>query len=129
MLTAQISAPQLGSVIDDIGTISQQVQPYLDVIKMVIADPALPTVVGQIRTIAALPSAPSGPTMPGQPAVKPPGIGLSSVVGPINGYIWARQHKAAAFAMGALAVLAPIAAGVMIGRVSKRCKTGGAASK
>jgi hypothetical protein len=102
MLTAQISAPQLGSVIDDIGTISKQVQPYLDVIKLVLADPALPTVVGQIRTISNLPSAPLGPTIPGQPVVKPPGIGLSAVVGPIDAFIWgeAASRRGVAYRSG-----------------------------
>jgi hypothetical protein len=122
MLTAQISAPQLGSVIDDIGTISKQVQPYLDVIKLVLADPALPTVVGQIRTISNLPSAPLGPTIPGQPVVKPPGIGLSAVVGPIDAFIWGKRHPVAVWLIGAAAVALPIGMGVVIGRVSKRCR-------
>lgn len=128
MLTAQLAGPQFGNALDDIGSIAKQVQPYLDIVQKVLADPALPTVANQIRTISNLPSGPSTPPKPGQPVPpKAPGIGLQAVVAPIDAYIWARTHKGATLALGIAAVLAPIAAGVLIGRATKRCRAAGAA--
>lgn len=123
MLTAQLSGAPLGNILDDVTMVLQQGQQYIDVIKLVLEDPALPRVAQQVRILASLPSGPSAPTKPGQaPAPKKKGVGLQVAVAPIDAYIWSRQHKGATIAMGIAALLAPIGAGVLIGRLTKRCK-------
>ena len=118
MLTVTPST-ELGFTLDQLQTILAKADKYVDIVTDAMKDPALDPFVQRIRTLRD--SQPKMATKPGVAPAKPPGIGLSKFIAPLDAFIWYQKNKwvVPVGIAGTVVLLGGIFA---VGRVSKRCR-------
>lgn len=125
--------PQIKSIVIKAGAKLPQINDivikgigYLPTIQAIVEDPALPTLVNRVQKLRSLEqqarteAASAGKPQPGPKG--PVGVGLHRFVGPLDKYIWTREHPTATkliVAGGAVALLGGV---FMLGRWSKRSR-------
>lgn len=95
------------AVIGSLAKVVRTVGPALGTVRLVVEDPAFPTVLARIRTLheieASKPSSPSTPSSPATPGV---GVGLSKAVPLLDAVIYARRNPWAPWAaLGAVLLI------------------------
>ncbi len=125
--------PQIRSIVVKAGAKLPQVNDivvkgigYLPTIQAIVEDPSLPTLVNRVQKLRALEqkarteAASTGKPQPGP--VGPVGVGLHRFVGPLDKYIWTREHPTATKLMLAGGAVALLGGVFMLGRWSKRSR-------
>lgn len=125
--------PQIKSIVVKAGAKLPQINDivikgiaYLPTIQAIVEDPSLPVLINRVQQLRALEqksrteAASKGKPQPGPAG--PVGIGLHRFVGPLDKYIWTREHPTATKLLLAGGVVALIGGSVMVGRWTKRCR-------
>lgn len=104
--------------------------PHLDTILAVVQDPALPQVIGRVKTLRSLAAAKAVPAAPGAAPTAPSAdTGIKKLLPAFDAAIFLDKHPAAQFVLkhpvlvGAGAFLVLTGIGFGIGRLTKRCRT------
>ena len=123
--------PQIKSIVVKAGTKLPQINDivikgigYLPTIQAIVEDPSLPVLVNRVQKLRSLEqkarteAASTGKPQPGPAG--PVGVGLHRFVGPVDKYIWTREHPTATKLLIAGGAIVLIGGSVMVGRWTKR---------
>ncbi len=113
---------QAPGVVSGLVKIVRKVGPIMGTVRVIIDDPAFPTIVQRINTLHEIEAAQAPKPAPGVPGVptQPVGIGLHRAVSVLDAVIFARRNPWAPWVVGAGILLVIGGVGYRLGKRSQR---------